>query len=98
MCIDRFILITKIKFEIGIIVYKIGMTLLHIYVSGIQTVEIKTNHASINYNDTHNKTIRANIHKDEPYQISCHAPNAEIKECLFKNPSGKVYILCPGGW
>ena len=69
-----------------------------IYISGLQTVEIKMDHGSINYNDTNNKTIRANIHKDEPYQISCNAPNSHIKECLFKNPSGKVYILCPGGW
>jgi hypothetical protein len=55
-----------------------------VILSGVRTVEVKTNHASIT------------INKDEPYELVCNAPNADIKGCLFTTPSGNAYILWAG--
>jgi len=55
-----------------------------VILSGVRTVEVKTNHASIT------------INQDEPYDLVCSAPSVDIKGCLFTTPTGQTYILWAG--
>ena len=36
------------------------------------------------------------VKKGDPYELSCYAPNVEIKGCLITDPSGKSFILWAG--
>ena len=46
--------------------------------------------------DVYSSPDSITVKKDEPYELTCYAPNIEIKGCLFTDPSGKSFILWAG--